>query len=225
LEAIMASKTVSTVSSLDAITAELAAAFDNRATILVSCRLAYEGMATPELKDLSDAKKRDALSEATQRALQTRLAVSDDDYEARTKVPANRPGGIGVSASAIKQRVNAYAHVLAAGLTPDILNVTAAFRLHSITGKGHAEFVESITEAVENGTGDFIDLADEASDTLTANRPKKKTDDTEGPAKGEPSPADALAALDWIITNVAAFTGDDRAALEDRVALLTSALV
>jgi hypothetical protein len=220
----MAAKSVSTtVSTLDQISQDLAAAFDNRQSILVSCRLAYEGMDAPELADLSDAKKRDALSEATQRALQVRLSISDDDYEARTKKPANRPGGIGVSASAIKQRVNAYSHVLEAGLTPDILNVTAAFRLHSITGKGHADYVQSITDAVKNGTGDFIEMSDQASDELTENRPKKKKNEEEGPAKDSITPSDVLAVLDWTLANIDAFQGDDLAALTDRLANLAVA--
>jgi hypothetical protein len=215
--------TKQSVSTLDRISSELAESFDNRATILVSCRLAYEGMSAPELADLSDAKKRDALSEATQRALQARHGVSDLDYEARAKVPANRPGGIGVSASAIKQRVNAYSHVLDAGLTPDILNVTAAFRLHSITGKGHAEKVEAITAAVKNGTGDFIDMANEASDDLTANRPKKDKK-AEGPAEGAALTAEnVFAVLDWTLANLETFKGDDRAGLVDRLANLSAA--
>lgn len=219
----MARTTASTVSTLDRITAELAEAFDNRATILVSCRLAHESMSAPELKDLSDAKKRDAISEATQRALQARHGIADDEYEARVKVPANRPGGIGVSASAIKQRANAYAHVLEAGLTPDILNVTAAFRLHSITGKGHAEKVQAITEAVKGGTGDFIDMANEASDDLTAARPKKQKS-AQDPTDGEgPSAPQVMALLDWLTENQAKFTGDDRAAIVDRLANLSVA--
>lgn len=217
-------RTTATVSTLDRISAELADAFDNRATILVTCRLAYEGMDAPELKDLSDAKKRDALSEATQRALQAKQGISDADYEARAKVPANRPGGIGVSASAIKQRANAYGHVISAGLTPDILNVTAAFRLHSITGKGHAEFVESITEAVKKGEGDFIELADKASDTLTANRPKKDKKDPADPNAGEgPSAPQVMALLDWLTENAEKFQGDDRASIVDRLANLNVA--
>jgi hypothetical protein len=205
--------TTAPVTTVDTIASELAEAFDNRATILVSCRLAHEGMAAPELKDLSDAKKRDALSEATQRALQARHGIADDEYEARVKVPANRPGGIGVSASAIKQRANAYAHVLEAGLTPDILNVTAAFRLHSITGKGHAEKVTAITEAVKGGTGDFIDMANEASDDLTANRPKK----------AKSSAPQVMALLDWLTENAEKFQGDDRASIVDRLANLNVA--
>ena len=217
-------RTTAPVSTLDRISTELAESFDNRATILVTCRLAHEGMDAPELKDLSDAKKRDALSEATQRALQARHGIADDEYEARVKVPANRPGGIGVSASAIKQRANAYAHVLAAGLTPDILNVTAAFRLHSITGKGHAEFVEKITSAVKSGEGDFIEMADEASDTLTANRPKKDKKDPADPAAGEgPSAPQVMALLDWLTENAEKFQGDDRASIVDRLANLNVA--
>ena len=220
----MAARTATPVNTLDRISTELAEAFDNRQSILVSCRLAYEGMSAPELKALSDSKKRDALSEATQRALQARLNIDDADYEARVKVPANRPGGIGVSASAIKQRVNAYTHVLDAGLTPDILNVTAAFRLHSITGKGHADYVKSITDAVKGGTGDFIDMANEASEELTANRPKKDKTPSEGPsASGEPSAEQVFALLDWLTANAEKFQGDDRAGISDRLANLSGA--
>ena len=217
-------KSTTPVVTLDSLASELATAFDNRQSILVSCGLAYDMMSTPELADLSDGKKRDAISEATQRALQARHGIADADYESRVKVPANRPGGIGVSASAIKQRVNAYAHVLAAGLTPDILNVTAAFRLHSITGKGHADYVQKITDAVTNGTGDFIDMADEASEALTNARPKKEKK-AEGPSTGEGLPAaNVMAVLAWSIANAETFQGDDRAAIVDRLANLAAAL-
>lgn len=219
----MAAQSTTPVSTLDAIASELAVAFDNRQGILVSCRLAYEGMSTPEVKDLSDAKKRDAISEATQRALQARHGIDDADYEARAKVPANRPGGIGVSASAIKQRVNAYTHVLDAGLTPDILNVTAAFRLHSITGKGHAEKVQAITDAVKGGTGDFVSLADAASVELTNARPKKEKKSTDDNSGEGPSAPQVMALLDWLTENQASFQGDDRAAIVDRLANLSVA--
>jgi len=220
----MARTSTTPVTTLDSIATELAVAFDNRQSILVSCRLAYEGMSAPELKDLSDAKRRDALSEATQRALQARHGIADEDYEARAKVPANRPGGIGVSASAIKQRVNAYSHVLDAGLTPDILNVTAAFRLHSITGKGHAEKVQAITDAVKGGTGDFVEMSDAASEDLTANRPKKqKKSDEPGSGAEGPSAPQVMALLDWLTENQATFQGDDRAAIVDRLANLSVA--
>ncbi len=220
----MATKQKSVV-TLDAITAELAEAFDNRQSILVSCKLAYEAMDAPELKDLSDGKKRDQISESTQRALQKRQGIPDEEYESRVRIPANRPGGIGVSASAIKQRVNAYGHVLAADLTPDILNVTAAFRLHSITGKGHAEFVEKITAAVKNGTGDFVDMANEASEELTNSRPKKQKKSAEGPAEGDgPTAANVMALLDWLTANAEKFQGDDRAAIVDRLANASAAL-
>src|SRR5688572_32832422 len=89
---------------------------DNRAGILAQCEVAWGFMHNVPEDEVSDARKN--LSVATMRALAARYGMPTEgpSFDEATKIPANRPGGIGVSTTAIKQRVNAYSHVLAAGL-------------------------------------------------------------------------------------------------------------
>lgn len=233
----MAKSTVPTpvVTSTDALFAswgeEMALATDTRATILTTCRLAYEGMLIgvsegKTLEGKSATERRELLSELAQRALQHRYGISDDEYAERSKIPANRPGGIGVSPSAIKQRAAAYSYVIRAGLTPDILNVTAAFRMASITGKGHAEKVDDLVKRAKSGE-DFVTVADSHSDDLTAARKgSRAAQPNDGTGEGTPLTADAVAAvLSWAIENAESFTPEQRDALSTLTADLGMALV
>ena len=208
-------KSVSSV--VDRVALELARAYDSRETILITCRLAHEGM--EGLTTGTEANdRRKALATATSRALSELLYPNDPKAQERARtIAANRPGGASVTDSAIRQRANAYGHVLAAGLTPDITNVTAAFRLHSITGKGHAQYVADVTERVLSDGADFAAEADKASDALTAARPGKGGRKPDPDAKADMTPDAVVAALTWASAHVGAFKGDVR---ETFVALL-----
>ena len=207
------------VSLVERVAHDLAAAFDSRQTILVTCRLAYEGMENLEGKEATE--RRENLAIATSRALAELLYPGDPEAQkAAREIPNNRPGGAGVSPTAIKQRAAAYAHVLTTGLTPDILSVTAAFRLHSITGKGHADYVKAVTDATvaDPSVDTFVSAANKASEALTAARPGKRGAQKTADEKGvDMTPAAVIAALSWASAHVSAFKGDER---ETFVALL-----
>lgn len=202
---------------------------DNRAGILAQCEVAWGFMHNVSEEEVSD--KRKELSVATMRALAARYNMPTEGplFEEASKIPANRPGGIGVSTTAIKQRVNAYAHVLAAGLTPDILNVTAAFRLHSITAEGHDKIVARVTEAVlaDPENNDFVELANQESDALTAARKRKREARGQGgTGGGSPTitPQNVIAALTWASANVDKFSEEERQQTQDAIAQLSAFL-
>jgi hypothetical protein len=185
---------------------------DNRAGILAQCEVAWGFMHNVPEEEVSDRRKE--LSVATMRALAERYGMPTEGplFEEATKVPANRPGGIGVSTTAIKQRVNAYSHVLAAGLTPDILNVTAAFRLHSITAEGHDKIVSRVTEATLDG-GDFV-------------KRKRGARSQGGTSNGTPTitPQNVIAALVWAGANVDKFSDEERQQAADAIAQFSAFL-
>lgn len=191
---------------------------DARAGILAQCEIAYGYMVSVPEAEVSEGRKR--LSIATMQALATRYGMPTEGplFEEASKVPANRPGGIGVSTTAIKQRTNAYAHVIAAGLTPDVLNVTAAFRLHSITAEGHDKIVNRVTEAVlSDPESDFVELANMESDALTAARKaKREARGNSGGAKPqELSAKNVIDALKWASANLDKFSDEDKSDLAD----------
>jgi hypothetical protein len=199
---------------------------DTRSAILSQCEIAWGYMHNVPDAEVSEARKN--LSLATMRALAERYGIPTDGpaFEEAAKIAANKPGGIGVSTTAIKQRTNAYAHVLAAGLTPDILNVTAAFRLHSITAEGHAEIVQRVTSATLEG-GDFVKLANEESDTLTAIRKQKRGARGAGGGGGTTpviTPQNVIAALTWASANVDAFSDEEVQQTLDALAQLSAFL-
>jgi hypothetical protein len=221
----MPKSTTLNLSDLQTAAAEYASITDGRAMILSQCEVAYGYLSTIPADDLSQARK--DLSQATQRALAKRYGIptSGDAYEEAAKVSAQKPGGIGVSTTALKQRAAAYAHVLSAGLTPDIMNVTAAFRLHSITITGHAERVVAINEAVKAGA-DFIDEADKASDEFTQTRKKArgKRESSGNTAGGQtgPTPQNVIEALVWAAANVAFFSDEEKQMTTDAMANLAA---
>lgn len=199
---------------------------DTRGQILAQCEIAWGFMHNVPAEEVSEARKN--LSVATMQALATRYgyATEGPSFEEACKVPANRPGGIGVSTTAIKQRVAAYSHVLAAGLTPDILNVTAAFRFASITAEGHDKIESRITEATLAG-GDFVELADIESDSLTAARKKARGARSQGgTSNGTPTitPQNVIAALVWAAANVDKFSDEEATQATDAMRTLESFL-
>lgn len=216
-----------TVESVDTlitrIAADMATELDTRKSILILCRLAYEGMAGVE-PGKEAAERRNALAEATMVALAEKYGYSEEETVEARKIPANRPGGISVSGTAIGHRADAYSDVLAAGLKPDVENITNAFRLTSIGGsKGPRQVVQ---EAVANGE-DFNTVSKREASALTAkNRDRKRA----------PRPAsenvtfeeDALnadivvAVLNWALTHD--FTSAEEVRINDALANLSAKL-
>jgi hypothetical protein len=199
---------------------------DARAGILAQCESAWGYMHNVPEDEVSEGRK--ALSQATMVALATRYGMPTEgpSFEEATKVPANRPGGIGVSTTAIKPRTNAYAHVLAAGLTPDILNVTAAFRLHSITAEGHDKIVARVTEAALSGE-DFVEAANLESDALTEKRKRARgARNAGGTSNGTPTitPQNVIAALTWATANVDKFSDEEKSQVTDVIAQFSAFL-
>jgi len=206
---------------------ELAEAYDSRATILVTCRLAFEGLDGVEPGKPS-AERRQALAEATTFALAERLYPDDKraQREAAT-IPANRPGGASVSPTAIGQRADAFSDVLAAGLTPDIVSVTAAFRLASIGG--NKSYRQRVQETVaKKGPEAFVDATNKAATELTnANKGKREARNPGGSTVDvDGLTVDVIVtALRWARENVASMSDTDRAALAAALTETTAALV
>jgi len=202
----------------------MATELDTRKSILILCRLAHEGMAGVE-PGKPAAERRNAIAEATMVALASKYGyVSAEEIAAARKIPANRPGGVSVSGTAVGHRADAYNDVLAAGLKPDVENITNAFRLTSIGGsKGPRQTVQDAVAAGE----DFNTVSKREASALTAANSERKR-------KARPASEnvtfeeDALnadivvAVLNWATT--ATFTDVEKARINDSLANLATAV-
>lgn len=200
----------------------MATELDTRKSILILCRLAYEGMSGVEAGKEA-AARREALAEATMRALAQKYGYSEEEAVEARRTPANRPGGISVSGTAIGHRADAYSDVLAAGLKPDVENITNAFRLTSIGGsKGPRQVVQ---EEVANG-GDFNVAAKREATALTvARRGRGRKPRPAGEVTFEEDALDAdivVAVLNWAVT--ATFNAEETARISDALANLSAAV-
>jgi hypothetical protein len=204
--------------NLDKFASDYAQSADVRDRILIQCRLAHEGMAGVEPGKAAQARRIE-LAQAVSAAIATRLYGDDEAMRAvALTIPSNRPGGATVSHTAIAQRADAYSDVLSAGLTPDITNVSAAFRLSSIGG--NKKYRDAVQKAVSEGA-DFVSATNEAATSLTAaNKGKRQPRNAGGSVEfDEGLTADVVvAAVKWATANVESFSDQEKRAIADAMA-------